>query len=54
MFFDYLVTGHVVASNPAFAVRGTRHVVKKEKTLVLSADLTRELLDSIDIETLGG
>lgn len=54
MLFDYLVTGHTIVSNPASAVRGPRHIVKKGKTPVLSADLTRELLDSIDIETIGG
>src|SRR5260221_7131983 len=32
MLFDYLVTGHVVEINPAWSVRGPRHVVKKGKT----------------------
>src|SRR5690348_12024108 len=37
MLFDWLVTGHVMASNPAHSVRGPRHSVKKGKTPVLSA-----------------
>jgi site-specific recombinase XerC len=28
MLFDWLITGHVVPSNPASAVRGPKHVVK--------------------------
>ena len=28
MLFDWLVTGQVVATNPAHAVRGPKHVVK--------------------------
>jgi hypothetical protein len=28
MLFDWLVTGQVVASNPAHSVRGPKHVVK--------------------------
>lgn len=47
MLFDWLVTGHVIAVNPAWSVRGPRHVVKKGKTPVLSAAQARELLDSI-------
>jgi site-specific recombinase XerD len=54
MMFDWLVTGHVVASNPAHAVRGPKHVVKRGKTPVLSADQARQLLDSIDISTTIG
>jgi site-specific recombinase XerD len=47
MLFDWLVTGHVMEVNPAHAVRGPRHVVKKGKTPVLTAEEARELLDSI-------
>lgn len=36
MLFDWLVTGHVVRVNPAWSVRGPKHVVKKGKTPVLS------------------
>jgi site-specific recombinase XerD len=54
MLFDWLVTGQVLATNPAHAVRGPKHVVKRGKTPVLTADQARELLDSIDASTLIG
>lgn len=54
MLFDFLVTGHVVDVNPAWSVRGPRHVVKKGKTPVLTATEARQLLDSIEIDTLIG
>ena len=47
MLFDWLVTGQVIEINPAHAVRGPKHVVKKGKTPVLTADEARTLLDSI-------
>lgn len=31
MLFDWLVTGHVIETNPAHAVRGPKHVVKKAR-----------------------
>src|ERR1035441_4436630 len=49
MLFDWLVVGHVMDVNPAHAVRGPKHVVKKGKTPVLAADEARELLDGIKI-----
>jgi site-specific recombinase XerD len=49
MLFDWLVTGQVVATNPAHAVRGPKHVVKTGKTTVLDAGQARKLLDSIRI-----
>jgi site-specific recombinase XerC len=49
MLFNWLVTGHVVATNPAHAVRGPAHVVKTGKTTVLDTDQARKLLDSIRI-----
>ncbi|QEG36256.1 tyrosine-type recombinase/integrase [Bythopirellula goksoeyrii] len=52
--FDYLVTGQVVPLNPAAAVRGPRHVVKKGKTPVLTAEEARQLLDGIDLRTIAG
>jgi site-specific recombinase XerD len=52
MLFDWLVVGQVVASNPAHAVRGPKHVVKTGKTTVLDAPQARELLDSIDATSL--
>jgi site-specific recombinase XerD len=54
MLFDWLVTGQVVGTNPAHAVRGPKHVVKTGKTTVLDADQARKLLDSIDTSTLVG
>jgi site-specific recombinase XerD len=47
MLFDWLVTGQIIESNPAHAVRGPKYVVKKGKTPVLDADEARALLDSI-------
>ena len=49
MLMDYLVTGGVLPFNPAAAVRGPKHVVKRGKTPVLSAAEARQLLDSISI-----
>jgi len=54
MLFDWLVTGHVMETNPAHAVRGPKYVVKKGKTPVLDADEARALLDAIPIDTLTG
>src|SRR5450759_5531094 len=54
MLFDWLVTGQVVATNPAHPVRGPKHVVKTGKTTVLTGEQARELLDSIDTSTLVG
>jgi site-specific recombinase XerD len=54
MLFDWLVTGQVVATNPAHAVRGPKHVVKRGKTPVLTSDQARALLESIDTSTLVG
>lgn len=54
MLFDWLVTGQVMPLNPAHAVRGPKHSVKKGKTSVLSTDEMRTLLDSIDASSLIG
>src|SRR6266849_1574031 len=54
MLFDWLVTGGIVATNPAHAVRGPKHVVKRGKTPVLTSDEARALLDSIDTSTVVG
>jgi site-specific recombinase XerD len=48
MLFDWLVVGQVVPINPASAVRGPKHVVKKGKTPVLSVEEAHALLASID------
>jgi integrase len=47
--FDYLVTGGILPSNPAGAVRGPKYVVKRGKIPVLSADQAQQLLDSIHV-----
>ena len=47
MLFDWLVTGHVVETNPAHSVRGPKHVVTKGLTPVLDAEETKRLLESI-------
>jgi integrase/recombinase XerD len=54
MLFDYLVTGQVLLMNPAYAVRGPKHVVKTGRTPVLSAEETRILLDCINVNTIAG
>ncbi|MEX2140464.1 MAG: tyrosine-type recombinase/integrase [Pirellulales bacterium] len=54
MLFDWLVIGHVLSVNPASAVRGPKHVVKKGKTPVLTGAEARQLLESIDTTTLVG
>ena len=45
MLFDWMVVGQVLPMNPASSVRGPRHVVKRGKTPVLTADQARQLLD---------
>src|ERR1700730_6514812 len=52
--FDWLIVGRVVNQNPAAAVRGPRHIVKKGRTPVLDGDEVRKLLDSIDVSTIIG
>lgn len=47
MLCDWLILGHVLEVNPAAAVRGPRHVVKKGKTPVLNAAMARQPLDGI-------
>ncbi len=54
MLFDWLVTGQVIPSNPAHAVRGPRHSVTKGSTAVISSAEARELLDSMDAATVVG
>jgi site-specific recombinase XerD len=49
MLFDWLIVGQVLAINPAHAVRGPKHVVKRGKTPVLTEDQARRLLASIKV-----
>lgn len=52
MLFDWLVTGQVVPTNPAAAVRGPAYVLKTGKTPVLDSAEWRRLIDSIPTTTL--
>jgi site-specific recombinase XerD len=52
--FDYLATGGILPFNPAAAVRGPKHSVRRGKTPVLAADEARKLLNAIDTSTVGG
>jgi integrase/recombinase XerD len=54
MCFDWLVTGGILTVNPAHAVRGPKHVIKRGKTPVLTSDQARALIESIDTSTLVG
>lgn len=54
MLFDWLVLGQVMPANPATVVRGPAHSQKKGKTPVLTPEEVRELLDSIETDTLIG
>ena len=54
MLFDWLITGQVMPSNPASAVRGPKHVVKTGKTPVLEGGEWRKLLESIPTDTVRG
>src|SRR4051812_19756950 len=51
MLCDFLIVRQVIELNPAAAVRGPKHVVKRGKTPVLEADKARQLLASIDVST---
>jgi integrase/recombinase XerD len=52
--FDWLASGGVLPFNPASAVRGPKHVVKRGKTPVLAPEEARQLLDAIDVSTPAG
>jgi integrase/recombinase XerD len=54
MLFDWLVTGQVIASNPAHAVRGPRHSVMKGATTVMSSADASAFLKSIDTSHVVG
>jgi site-specific recombinase XerC len=49
MLFDWLVVGQALTINPAHAVRGPKHVVKRGNTPVLTEDQARHLLTSIKL-----
>lgn len=48
MLFDYLVLGQIIPYNPATSVRGTKYVVKKGKTPVLTEEEARQLFAAIN------
>ncbi len=52
--FDWLVMGQIMPVNPASAVRGPRHIVRRGKTPVLDPQEARQLIDGIDITTVIG
>jgi site-specific recombinase XerD len=52
--FDWLVIGQIMPVNPAAAVRGPRHIVRRGKTPVLDPAEARQLIDEIDITTVIG
>lgn len=52
--FDWLVTGQVLALNPAAPVRGPAHSARVGKTPVLEATEARALLDAIAVSTPAG
>lgn len=52
--FDWLVTGQVVPYNPAASVRGPSVIMARGKTPVLTAEQTRQLLDSIPVTGVCG
>jgi integrase/recombinase XerD len=55
MLFDWMVTGGLgLIANPASPVRGPAHVVKRGKTPVLTREEARELLASINVDTVVG
>lgn len=52
--FDWMVTGQVMPTNPAHAVRGPSYSTKKGKTPVLAPEEARQLLNSIPADTVAG
>jgi site-specific recombinase XerD len=52
--FDWMVIGQIMPTNPAAAVRGPRHIVRRGKTPVLDPAEARQLLDAIDTSTVIG
>jgi site-specific recombinase XerD len=52
--FDWMVIGQIMPVNPAAAVRGPRHIVRRGKTPVLDPQEARQLIDAIDITTVIG
>jgi site-specific recombinase XerD len=51
---DWMVIGQIIPINPAAAVRGPRHIVRRSKMPVLGPVEARHLIDSIDTTTIIG
>jgi site-specific recombinase XerD len=54
MLFHYLVAGGVLPFNPASSVRGPKYSIKKGKTPVLNEQEARQLIESIETDSLIG
>jgi site-specific recombinase XerC len=52
--FDWMVIGQIMPVNPAAAVRGPRHIVRRGKTPVLDPAEARQLIDAINTSTIIG
>jgi site-specific recombinase XerC len=52
--FDWMVIGQIMPDNPAAAVRGPRHIVRRGKTPVLDPAEARQLIDAIDTTSVIG
>ena len=52
--FDWMVTGQIMPTNPAAAVRGPLHIVRRGETPVLDPAEARQLIDAIDATTIIG
>ncbi len=52
--FDWMVIGQIMPTNPAAAVRGPSHVVRRGKTPALDPAEARQLIDAIDTSTVIG
>ena len=52
--FDWMVIGQIMPTNPAAAVRGPLHIVRRGKTPVLDPAEARQLIDAIDAMTVIG
>jgi site-specific recombinase XerD len=52
--FDWMVTGEIMPANPAAAVRGPRHIVRRGKTAALDPTEARQLIGAIDTRSVIG
>ena len=52
--FDWMVIGRIMPTNPAAAVRGPRHIVRRGKAPVLDPAEARQFIDAIDTTTVIG